>query len=422
MVRLFKATQTVCGFFILLSLACISGSVSLWAAGGWTLAASRSNTPIYSVIQDRYGAIAVGGNGLIMRSVDHGFHWVDRYSSVTDPLRSIVSNGQGFVVVGGKGAGVVLTSGDGNNWSKHPLPAGVDPIYAVSWGNQRFVAVGGVVPVSSGGAFSNSVLTSTDGVVWTVQSSGVTGFLHDISFDGQRFVAVGVDRTGKAGLLLTSVDGVSWSSLAVKSTFLTGVGAANGLWVAAGTAGSSLSSSDGLHWVSHTTGLVDALWANGFDGARWLAVGGPLTGANTGDGALYASSDGFSWQLQQLPAGITFIYALSATPAVSIMGTLTGQILVMDRTPPQVSAISSITLAGTGAVKLVADEYAQLHVTTDGSQPLLASPLYASGQSIVVKQSATVRYIAVDLSGNVSAEGQLTVTVTDSVGLVGRSS
>ena len=65
---------------------------------------------------------------------------------------------------------------------------------AVAYGNDTFVAVGE----------KGTIVTSRDGVQWTVRSSGLTDVLGDVAFGNGTFVAVG-------GSVITSADGVDWS-------------------------------------------------------------------------------------------------------------------------------------------------------------------------------------------------------------------
>ena len=65
-----------------------------------------------------------------------------------------------------------------------------------------------LVAVGGGG----TILTSTNGTLWTARASGTTETLHSVSFGDGGFVAVGTAGTGPNGsLFLTSPDGITWT-------------------------------------------------------------------------------------------------------------------------------------------------------------------------------------------------------------------
>ena len=66
----------------------------------------------------------------------------------------------------------------------------------------KYVAVK-YVAVGAGG----TILTSSDGISWTSRTSGTSQPLTGISYGGSTFVAVGA-----SGTILTSSDGTSWTS------------------------------------------------------------------------------------------------------------------------------------------------------------------------------------------------------------------
>jgi len=58
-----------------------------------------------------------------------------------------------------------------------------------------------------------AVLSSPDGAVWSVRTSGTTLALNDVTFGGARYVAV-----GQAGKILVSDDGLEWDSASSPSS------------------------------------------------------------------------------------------------------------------------------------------------------------------------------------------------------------
>jgi len=80
-------------------------------------------------------------------------------------------------------------------------------LYAVTYGNGQFAAVGGHIhDIFGGGSLDRgSIITSADGVNWVLRVPEVMPGLRRIAYGGGQFVA-----TGDGGILLTSTDGINW--------------------------------------------------------------------------------------------------------------------------------------------------------------------------------------------------------------------
>ena len=110
-------------------------------------------------------------------------------------------------------------------------------INAITYGNGKFVAVGGATfPPSSKGAYSS------DGVTWVAISDNA------ITYGNGKFVAVG--GSGKGAY---SSDGVTW--VAISDTKINGVPInaitySNGIFVAVGSFGRGVYSTDGVTWLA----------------------------------------------------------------------------------------------------------------------------------------------------------------------------
>src|SRR5690606_22607262 len=80
---------------------------------------------------------------------------------------------------------------------------------------------------------NGTILTSPDGVTWTSRSSGTMQHLRGITHGGGLWVAVGF-----SGTILTSSDGTTWTSRSSETTqILYGVAYGGGMWVVVGAAG-----------------------------------------------------------------------------------------------------------------------------------------------------------------------------------------
>lgn len=76
-----------------------------------------------------------------------------------------------------------------NNWHlRTPVPQD-NPLNGVTYGNGTFVAVGG------GGVVGETILTSPDGITWTLRTSGDNNILFGVTYGNGTFMAVGTNGT-----------------------------------------------------------------------------------------------------------------------------------------------------------------------------------------------------------------------------------
>ena len=172
----------------------------------WTLGTAALESPesvFADVIWTGSTFIALGNTNLgrfglssvVLTSPD-GETW-NRPFSTNTLLTDVAWNGSLFVMVGSKARqGSIFISPDGRTWTQVRVNI-FNPLRAVTWGRNRFVAVG------SNGA----LVTSPDGKQWKTGKSGTTADLMSITWNGSRFVAVG------RGVILTSLDGEAWKDL-----------------------------------------------------------------------------------------------------------------------------------------------------------------------------------------------------------------
>ncbi len=163
----------------------------------------------------------------------NGIDWVD--SVITNEpvgsLRGITYGNGRYVVVGTTNTyvevpgGVVFSSTDLTNWSGTLLDANFSPA-DVSFGNGRFVVVGR--PFAS----TNSVFTSTDGLLWSRTAVPNTNF-SAIAFGKDRFIAL----TSKG--FHTSTNGTEWhwASGPAYRDYAKALSYANGTYVSVGSYG-----------------------------------------------------------------------------------------------------------------------------------------------------------------------------------------
>lgn len=195
--------------------------------------------------------------------------------------------GNGIVVSVGSGhagekKGYVSTTVDGTRWYDQVTPTATI-LYSVVYGAGKFVAVGE----------SETILTSPDGVNWTSWRTN-SGTLNSVTYGNNMFVAVGV--SGSSGTIRYSSDGQTWNATSAGNTGFNSVTYANGLFILVGDNGRIYSSSNGSTWTlrTPTPSTSRAFRTVEYVNDRFIAVG-DLDGS-TGTGAVVAhSTDGTTW-------------------------------------------------------------------------------------------------------------------------------
>lgn len=193
----------------------------------------------------------------------------------------------------------VMTSPDGMNWTLRTSPSGSD-WQSVTYGNGLFVAV------AENEAVNPKVMTSPDGITWTTRTASslarqwkAVAYGKDAS-GGHLYVAVADDGSAADGAVMTSPDGITWTARTASANAVwNDVAYGNGLWVA--VAGDSfpnqiMTSADGVTWTNRTS-PVNAAWKNvEYANGLWVAV------AFGGAGNRVATSpDGINWTQRSSP-------------------------------------------------------------------------------------------------------------------------
>lgn len=217
-----------------------------------------------SVIFDGSRFMAVGSD-IILTSAD-GFTWESRDGVDGYYLNSVVKgknsdNMDLYVAVGDNGypggyQGLILTSSNGNTWSSQTLYTAnpnITGVLADSNTTLRGVAMGNGVIVAvgyngDGTGTHGAILTSVDdGLTWTSQTDNAWGYLYSVAYGNGLFVAVGIN-----GIILTSPDGVNWTVQPASGSLFTdtlnGISYIEGEFIATGHGGKIWTSTDGVTW------------------------------------------------------------------------------------------------------------------------------------------------------------------------------
>jgi hypothetical protein len=205
-------------------------------------------------------------------SNNHWFYGIS-YGIVTDPAVR-------FVTVGDYGT--ILTSQDGLAWSLQPS-GDTHHLYGIGYGNGNFVAVGTV----------GTILTSANGIDWTRRDAHVGNtFLFGAAYGNGTYVVVGA-----SGIVLTSPGGPNW--LWTKMNTFTGewlystVYNGSSVFSSVGSNGEILSSTNGISWIPQTSWTSSHLMGVAYGNGIFVAVGY--------DGIVLTSPNGTNWTVSRPP-------------------------------------------------------------------------------------------------------------------------
>jgi hypothetical protein len=216
--------------------------------------------------------IAVGwaGGQFIMTSPD-GINWTAATLTPT-PLIS-VGYGNGRYVASGP-SGYVLYSADGASWTRQQLLLGAGAFFnGVAYGNGTFVIVGydAITLVSY-------VYTTPDGILLSPQLAQ-SGKWNSVAYGNNIFVAV-----GEAGAIMTSPDGLSWTlqtSPNLNDWFR--IRFLNNMFIAVSTSSgggdSIITSSDGVTWTSYA--FSNGAYDIAYSGGSYVIVGSATISTST---------------------------------------------------------------------------------------------------------------------------------------------
>jgi hypothetical protein len=234
------------------------GAVATSADGlAWTRRSSGTDSRLWQVTHGNGLFVAVGfDNGVIVTSPD-GTTWTSRASGVTDSITGCAFNDGRFVAVAGD---TILTSSDGIHWSPNPGSLELNPQSlgsGVMAGDGQFLAWG------------RNLATSPDGINWTERVTGVQLEFNELTFASGLFVGVG-------SAIRTSPDGSEWTTQTSgipESYILDGVSFGQGQFVAVGSVGLLLTSSNGVNWVRRNSGTTFNFVSVAHGGGQFVAVG-----------------------------------------------------------------------------------------------------------------------------------------------------
>jgi hypothetical protein len=250
---------------------------------------SGSMVRLNGVVHSGSQYVAVGEG--IFTSPD-GVTWTERPTGLSQALNAVTWTGSRFVAVGN--GGTVLTSTDGASWALQSVPAALEPVLkGVAASGSMYVAVG-TQWSNATSTYAELILTSADGVTWNKAAQSYSMALYDVVWSGSKFVAAGTELGGTNALaaVLVSPDGVTWTKHLVGAlSTVEEIAWSGSQFLATGNAGAVLSA-DGITWTQVGMGSVGG-GAIGWSGQRFLVCSTVYC---------HSSMDGVRWDTTvQLP-------------------------------------------------------------------------------------------------------------------------
>ncbi len=155
-------------------------------------------------------------------------------------------------------------------------------ISSITFGGGKFIAVGE----------KGTIITSNDGLEWTSLTTGTDCELRKIIWDGTKYIAV-----GEKGTIITSVDGINWNIIdSYKSYYLVDISSNGKINVATGTQGTIMTSTNGKDWSKCDSGMKQTIRSINNNGKVFVALA-----YEDGKPYIIISDDGTNWKTTYAP-------------------------------------------------------------------------------------------------------------------------
>ena len=184
------------------------------------------------------------------------------------------------------GAGIYMVVGEGKTQVLNVLTS----TNAINWTTQTSASATSMQSVTYGSVFAaagwnGSLQTSTNGVTWTVRTSGTTSSILALAYGDGIYV-----YGGNGGVLATSTNAITWTARtsgttsAIKSLIY-----GNGIYVYGGNGGTLATSTNAITWTARTSGTTSTIHTvNYFSGMNLYWYGGVNT-------VIASSTDAITW-------------------------------------------------------------------------------------------------------------------------------
>lgn len=144
--------------------------------------------------------VAVGGNGIVVRSTDGGVEWTQARSGLSFAGRTIIA-AEGKLVAAGDGGGIAVSDDLGLTWDESTDPSGIG--FALTHGLDTFV---GFASQWNGSGFDTACIVSGDAIAWSPCPLVSSAFGSPAAGEG----AIVVRMDGGYGV---TTDGEQWDTV-----------------------------------------------------------------------------------------------------------------------------------------------------------------------------------------------------------------
>jgi hypothetical protein len=245
----------------------------------WNYADSGYRRYIYDIAYGNGDYVAVGYQGWFMTSGD-ALNWTTSYTAFIETLNDAAYGNGLFLVVGAHGTVFSGTESFGAFTRRNPDT--LHGLYGVVFGNDRFVAVGD----------EGTIRETTNGINWSGLNIATEPRLQDVCFAEGRFVAVGAN-----GEIVIYDNHTAQSIPSGTTQELYGIAHGNGVYVAVGTLGTILVSSNAVNWADYRQTDLTTLLSVAFGNGTFVTADGFLRVA--------ASTNGIDWTTRTLPFSLS---------------------------------------------------------------------------------------------------------------------
>ncbi len=172
----------------------------------WEFQDSGANSALNSIAWNGSSFIVVGGSGTALTSPD-GVAWTSGNTGGSNYLQLVAATPT-LAVAEGCATTWLFSANGGATWTAAADHPSLN-LYGLVASDSTFVAFG-----NSG--CSTAIFTSTDGSHWTNRTTPISSqpiYLNDMLWTGHEFVGVGSNYTtkGPSGVVISSPDGVTWT-------------------------------------------------------------------------------------------------------------------------------------------------------------------------------------------------------------------
>ncbi len=357
---------------------------------------------LFDCVTFQNGLFIAAGFGVLSVSSD-GLHWTNQSPGTPYEIQGIAYGNGSFVGVGtGRSFtseqtfAVVMTSPDGIHWTEQAHPATMTSLSSIAFGAGRFVAVGQR-------GLGNAMLTSTNGVNWTVRNTSganehgrLTNDWQAVTFGYGKFVATGFNydyESGGHAPISTSPDGITWYRRDSHSSPYTGMSSViygDGKFVAVGS--EVLTSLDGVSWTraAERASFDDSV---AFGKNLFVTVGATIR----------TSPDGMTWTEQASPTtyflkSVTHGNGMFVAAGWGVMLVSTNAVdwipLVDSGTPTSLAGVAygggQFVAVGYGGRVLHSPDGAQWTSTVSGTSNYLGDVIWAANMFVAVGSHGTL--------------------------------